>query len=218
MYIKFKCIINNNHIFISHRSLNLYFYINLSSKSHYILPCDDANDFTDDVLQDVLARMKVDKDYKKATEDTDITKPLKKWIQFWELFAALIPLTYHIHEHNEATPEHLVADYASTQERLIATTSLNGPHFELDNRTLYDEFKPLVVDGPGWSFIKKKYDKVKDGSRGAVLVLKSQAECTSVKLMHKQGASTSIANSACLGPRKGFTFANLCHFASGCTQ
>ena len=27
MYIQFKCVINNNKIFISHRSLTLYFYI-----------------------------------------------------------------------------------------------------------------------------------------------------------------------------------------------
>jgi hypothetical protein len=64
----------------------------------------------------------------------------------------------------------------------------------------------LVVDGPGWSFIKK-YDKAKDG-RGAVLALKSQAEGTSAKLTRKQGAYASIASSAYLAPRKGFTFAN----------
>ena len=164
--------------------------------------------------------MKADKDYKKATEDTDITKPgkladLVKWIRFWELFttylgrvkgAALTPLTYLIREHETVTPEMLDADYASTQERLIATTALSGAHFELDNRTLYDEFKPLVVDGPGWSFIKR-FDKAKDG-RGAVLALKSQAEGTSAKLTRKQTAYASIASSAYLGPRKGFTFAN----------
>jgi hypothetical protein len=92
------------------------------------------------------------------------------------------------------------------QERLIATTALNGTHFELDNRTLYDEFKPLVVDGPGWSFIKK-FDRTKNG-RGAVLALKSQAEGTSAKLTRKQTAYASLASSTYLGPRKGFTFAN----------
>ena len=40
MYINFKCVIDNNHTFISHCSLTLYFYINLFFKSHYIPPCD----------------------------------------------------------------------------------------------------------------------------------------------------------------------------------
>lgn len=54
-----------------------------------------ANDFTDDVIAEVLTRMKADKDYKRATEDTDITKPpakltvLVKWTKFWELFTTI---------------------------------------------------------------------------------------------------------------------------------
>jgi hypothetical protein len=64
----------------------------------------------------------------------------------------------------------------------------------------------LIVDGPGWSFIKK-FDKTKDG-RGAVLALKAQAEGTSAKLTRKQAAYASLSSSAYLGPRKGFTFAN----------
>jgi hypothetical protein len=64
-------------------------------------------------------------------------------------------LTYLTREHDEVTEEILTAAYSSTQERLVAITALSGAHYELDNRTLYDEFKPLVVDGPGWSFVKK---------------------------------------------------------------
>jgi hypothetical protein len=59
-------------------------------------------------------------------------------------------------------PEIRNADYGSIQEWLITTTALSGTHYELDNCTLYDTFKPLVVDGPGWNFIKK-FDKHKDG-------------------------------------------------------
>jgi hypothetical protein len=76
----------------------------------------------------------------------------------------------------------------------------------LDNRTLYDKFKDLVVDGPGWSFVKK-FDKRKDG-RGAVMALKTQAEGTSLKLTRKQATYASITSSAYHGPCKGFTFAN----------
>ena len=180
----------------------------------------NANDFTAAVIEETLARMQADKDYKRATEDTEIRKPEKlidlvKWTKFWELFttylgrvkgAALTPLSYLVREHEAVTPDLFDAEYGSVQERLIATTALSGTHFVLDNRTLYDEFKPLVVDGPGWSFVKK-FDKSKDG-RGAVLALKTQAEGTSAKLTRKQAAYASIASSAYLGPRKGFTFAN----------
>lgn len=180
----------------------------------------NVNEFAGQVIEDTLARMKADSDHKLATEDSDVRKPekltdLTKWTKFWELLttylgrvrgAALTPLSYLVREHEEVTQEQRDAEYQSMQERLIAITALNGTHFDLDNRTLYDEFKPLVVDGPGWSFIKK-YDRAKDG-RSAVLALKAQAEGTSAKLTRKQAAYASIASSAYLGPRKGFTFAS----------
>ena len=106
----------------------------------------NANDFTGEVIVETLARMKADGDYKLATEDTDIRKPekladLAKWTKFWELLttylgrvkgAALTPLSYLVREHEEVTPAHHDAEYQSVQERLIATTALNGTHFELD--------------------------------------------------------------------------------------
>ena len=54
--------------------------------------------------------------------------------------------------------------------------------------------------------LHQEFDKTKDG-RSAVLALKSQAEGTSAKLTRKQAAYASIASSAYLRPRKGFTFA-----------
>jgi hypothetical protein len=180
----------------------------------------NVNDFAGEVISETLARMKADSDHKLATEDSDIRKPekltdLAKWTKFWELLttylgrvkgAALTPLSYLIRENEAVTQEQRDAEYSSVQERLITITALNGTHYELDNRTLYDEFKPLVVDGPGWSFIKK-FDRSKDG-RSAVLTLKSQAEGTSAKLTRKQAAYASIASSTYLGPRKGFTFSS----------
>jgi hypothetical protein len=111
-------------------------------------------------------------------KDMEIQKPdkladLGKWTRFWELLstylgrvkgAALIPLTYLVREHEEVTPEIQNTDYSSIQERLIATMALSGPHFECDNRTFYDESKPLVADGPGWSFVEK-FDKKKQGRK-----------------------------------------------------
>jgi hypothetical protein len=68
--------------------------------------------------------MKADKDYKKATEDTDITKlstlsDVLKWVKFWELFttylgrvkgAAFTSLTNLIRKHGEVTLEIMSVD------------------------------------------------------------------------------------------------------------
>jgi hypothetical protein len=190
-----------------------------------------AQDFTQDVLEATIMRMKDDKDYEATTKDPETQKPdkladLGKWMRFWELLsmylgrvkgAALIPSTYLVHEHEEVMPEIQNTDYGSIQEWLIATsTALSGPHFELDNQMLYNKLKPLVIDGLGWSFIKK-YDKKKQG-RKAVLALKMQAEGTSTKISCKAAAYASIASSSDNGLHKGFTFSKLCYPPSGGTQ
>ena len=46
------------------------------------------------------------------------------------------------------------AEYGSMLEHLIAITSLNGMHFEIDNKRVWQEVKALVIDGFGWSYIK----------------------------------------------------------------
>jgi hypothetical protein len=115
-------------------------------------------------------------------------------------------LSYLIREHEEVTQEMLDADYASTVDRLVAMTVLEGAHFDLDNCTLCNELKALVVDGPGWAFVRK-FDKAKDG-RKAVLALKAQAEGLSSTLTRKTKAYASIASAVYRGPRRGFTFIN----------
>jgi hypothetical protein len=181
-------------------------------------PC--AQDFNEDILKATIARMKDDKDCKAAMKDMEIQKPdkladLGKWTRFWELLSmylsrvkgtALILLIYLVCEHEEVMPEMQNTDYGSVQEWLIATMALSGPHFELDNRMLYDKLKPLVIDGPGWSFIKK-YDKKEQG-RKAVLALKMQAEGTSAKISRKAAVYASITSSSYNKPHKGFTFSS----------
>ena len=61
------------------------------------------------------------------------------------------------------------AEYGSTLEHLIAITSLNGMHFEIDNKRGWQEVKALVIDGFGWSYIKQ-FEQLSDG-QGAVLAL-----------------------------------------------
>jgi hypothetical protein len=177
-----------------------------------------AAQFTNPVLEETLLRMQANKDYKAATEETEVMKAEKftdmsKWTKFWELFktylgrvkgAANLPLTYLIREQGDVTQEVRDVEYATTEDRLIATTVHSGTHYAIDNKTLYNELKPLVIDGPGWSFIKK-YDKAKDG-RKAVLALKSQAEGQAAKLNRKTKAYAALDQSVYRGPRRGFTF------------
>jgi hypothetical protein len=96
---------------------------------------------------------------------------IHKWTKFWLLFstylgrvkgAAHIPLAYLICNHEEVTNEIRNAVNDSKGDRLIAIMTLLGSHYDINNKTLYEELKPLVVDGPGWGFIKK-FDKLSDG-------------------------------------------------------
>ena len=120
--------------------------------------------------------------------------------------AALCPLAYLIREHSEVTEEIAEIDFDTDDARLIATTLHSGEHFDIDNVTLYEELKPLVVDGPGWGFIKK-FDKTKDG-RGAVLALKAQAEGQSATFTRKSKAYATLASASYRGLRRGFTYDN----------
>jgi len=181
---------------------------------------EDADDFDNDVAIATLEVMRQGKDQKEATELVTIAKPtalteLKGWIKFWLKFssylsrirgAAHIPLTYLVRDHGEVTDDIAAADYETEDARLIATTVLEGPHYLLDNTTLFDEFKPLVVDGPGWGFIKK-FDKAKDG-RKAVLALKRQAEGLSATQTRKAAAYASLNASQYRGARRGYTYDN----------
>jgi hypothetical protein len=94
--------------------------------------------------------------------------------------------------HGEVTPAIRAAPYASDIARLIATIIHHGRHYDLDNSTLYEELKTLVVDGPGWAFVRQ-FDRTKNG-RADVLALKGQAEGISSRIMRKATAYVSISN------------------------
>jgi hypothetical protein len=104
------------------------------------------------------------------------------------------------------TPEIRAATYALDVDRHIAMTVHEGKHFELNNMTLYDDLKSLVVDGPGWAFVRR-FDKTKN-ERAAVLALKAQAEGVSSKLTRKAKAYASIMTAMYHRLRRGYTFAH----------
>jgi hypothetical protein len=113
-------------------------------------------------------------------------------------------LSYIIRDHDEVTDDHHAAIYQDHDTQLVATTTLEGDWFSLDNHRVYDEFKALVLKGPGWSFIKT-IDRLKDG-RNAVLTLRRQCEGTSVIQTRKASAYAKIASAKYSGQRRNFTF------------
>jgi hypothetical protein len=71
---------------------------------------------------------------------------------------------------------------------------------------LYDELKPLVVDGPGWAFVRR-FNKARDG-RAAVLALRAQAEGPAAEQVRIAKAYASISTTVYRGQRHGFKFSD----------
>jgi hypothetical protein len=144
----------------------------------------NAGLFAGAMITTAVLRHSLDAMHAMTQEDEDITKPkeltdLTSWEKFWEQWrsymrwlrgAAKCPLLYVFREHQLVDPAMHQVQYNDHDERLVNTTSLTSPWFEVDNHQVYDKFKALVLKGPGWRFIKA-YDRAKNG-RGAVLALR----------------------------------------------
>ncbi|KAI2504202.1 hypothetical protein MHU86_10225 [Fragilaria crotonensis] len=101
--------------------------------------------------------------------------------------AAKIPLIYLARDEREPPAAVLdPADFESPTEYLIEATVFEGRHYELDNPRFYRELKTFVVNGEGWSYIKK-FERSQDG-RKAYLALKTQCEGTASKITRKNKA------------------------------
>ena len=176
--------------------------------------------FTQPILTDYINHLHADEIEKAARKDqtptmSDPLKNEKDWFKFWEKLknyvgrirgTAKIPLTYTVRDHNVPTASMLTNTYDTHTMKIIDIVLLLGDHYWVDNMSLSEILKGLVIDGFGWSFVKQ-YDKKMDG-RLAVLALRRQ-ECegkTSIKT-RKNKAYTSIANANYRGIRKQFTFA-----------
>jgi hypothetical protein len=131
--------------------------------------------FTNEALAETLKWMKAIANLKMVMEDTEVLKfpkltELSKCTRWWELLTtylgwiqgtAMVPLIYPVQEQVKMTPEIRDAEYTSAEDEWIAISMAHsGAHYELDNQYLYDKLKPIMVDGPGWSLVKK-FDKKK---------------------------------------------------------
>jgi hypothetical protein len=174
--------------------------------------------FTGALINNAVARFALERLRADTQEDEVPDKPselldLAKWETFWERWktylsrirgAAKCPLSYIIRGHDEVTDNHHAVIYQDHDTQLVATTALEGDWFSLDNHRVYDEFKALVLKGPGWSFIKT-FDRLKDGGN-AVLTLRRQCEGTSVIQTRKASTYAKIALAKYSGQRRNFTF------------
>ena len=175
--------------------------------------------FTADKVPEFTAKCQEYQEQKEAAKDKDASKPdslnkLVNWALWNESFqnylrqilcAAKIPLVYLTRDEREA-PENVLdpADFGSPMEYLIEATVLEGRHYELDNPRFYWGLKTFVINGEGWSYIKK-FERSQDGRR-ANLALKTQCEGTASMITRKNKAYASIANASYSGSRRQYKF------------
>jgi hypothetical protein len=164
------------------------------------------NRYSTDAMRSEIEK---DEDPDKPGELSDLAK-WEVFLEHWCTYisrlrgAAKCPLTYIFRDKAVPDPDDFVAYYESHDDYLVAVTVLGGAWYDLDNRRVYDEFKILVLKGPGWTFIKS-FDKHKDG-RNAILTLKLQCEGTSAIQTRKASAYAKIAVAKYNGQKRNFTF------------
>jgi hypothetical protein len=100
----------------------------------------------------------------------------------------------------------LIEVYNDTDVEYMRTFKLEGAEFKADSARLFDELKPLVTDGPGWTYVKPFSNK--RNGRGAILALKLQAEGTAATKIRKSAAYNAINSCRFRGNKRDWTLAN----------
>lgn len=179
-----------------------------------------AGSFTNGVATSMLERIRFVDSIEKANKEASPTKPkvlasFTEWRAWWESWvtytsqlrgANSIPLPYVYRSHDDVTPELRAAVYANTDAEYSSCYLLIGPDYQADNKRIYDELKPLVIDGPAWTFIRS-HDSTSNG-RGAVLALKLHAEGESSKKLRSDKAYNDLASARYSGPTRNFSLAD----------
>ena len=173
---------------------------------------------TDDEISETMRFRREVSEKKEASLGTTPTnpEPLKTfgswqdWFELWDNYmlqivgAAEIPLRYIYRKTESVSVQVLDAAYSTGEDQFYNTTELKGSHFDLDNERVWNEMKSLVMNGPGWSFIKGFEDKM-DGRQG-ILALKKQNEGECSSLVRKQRAYKILRDTVFSGTRKNWSF------------
>ena len=175
-------------------------------------------DFDENGLQWAVERMAHEKRIKAqaslSAAKPDALKNLTYWRPFWKQFdgycqgvrgTMFLPLSY-VYRKNAAADEDDDEVYADSDEQMAAMVVLEGDDYKADNGLLWELFRPLVLEGAAWSFVKK-FERTKDG-RGAILALQSQAEGNAVDQTRKAEAYQVLENTEFSGASRRFTYLN----------
>ena len=138
---------------------------------------------------------------------------LTRWIPRWRAFveylmslrgAADIPLSYVVRDREVPTAEDHARQYPTVDLRLIAITRLGGSHYEIDNRTVFNEVLAWVQDGPGLVHIQI-HTRTRDG-RAAALALRQFCEGSARTQTRLQNAKNRLHKLVFSGQSRNFDF------------
>jgi hypothetical protein len=119
-----------------------------------------------------------------------------------------VPISWTYRAHVEVTVEMLEAAYATKDAYYMATMRLEGPHYDTDNKTVFDLLMVATQENPSaWAYVKS-FKATSDG-RGAVLALALYCGGRATQQARSKKAHVNLAAAIWDGrPRRNFTFEN----------
>ena len=178
----------------------------------------DPDDFDEEVLLIWNQRVKELGDVAKDKTEVKAPEALKdqtKWPAFKANFQGYLrvtrsvfngaPLDYVIRENTIVSDDALASGYDTIDQDMVATLGHRGSEYHTDNQKVWMLLKPLVVESPAWSFIRK-WDKTSNG-RDGWLALTAQMEGKTAKFSRKDVAYNILNSTKYTGHGK-LTFEN----------
>jgi len=185
------------------------------------------NELTEEELARILERMEEEED---IAEMKPVPPPLpekftsfgKHWRVFSEGFkghctvvrgSMHIPLAYVLRDHEAVTPAQRLAEYSTTDLRLMTLVQLDGREFKKDNTLVWQLLRPLVLETPAWNYVKQ-YDSTQDG-RMAFLTLQTRGEGEAAADARRAAAEDVILKAKYTGKSKRFTLQSYINLLQG---
>lgn len=179
----------------------------------------DLDDFDDDELQWGLDRMAFEARFSDAEAPEQALPDVLKSIGFdvWQTFwrqlttycgtirgAMKIPISYVFREHDEPTEEMFLADYADSDEELMATVTLSGADYLHDNKMVWNILARLTGSGHAWPFIKHLAPTF--DARAAIKILRTQSQGSASESSRRARANGILRKTIYTGKSNKFSF------------
>jgi len=97
----------------------------------------------------------------------------------------------------------LTQQYSDSDVEYMRTFKPEGDAYISDSKRVFDELKPLIIDGPSWTYVKPFGPKC-DG-RGAILDLKHQTEGSDASKRRESATYNLILSAHFRGMTRNFT-------------